>query len=63
MHAGVTAMGQVWRRNEAETVAPGVNHQRRVVLHQEVVELQVYLRQLNRDAEQVGGYFIDARHE
>jgi hypothetical protein len=36
---------------------------RLLVANQEVVELQIYLRQVDRDAEQGGSDFVDARDE
>jgi len=39
------------------TAHPGVEEERLLVANQEVIELQVNLRDVDRDAEQVGGQF------
>jgi hypothetical protein len=39
-----------------------MEEQRLLILHEEVIELQVELRNVNRDAEDVWGDFVDVGH-
>src|SRR5215510_16554674 len=45
------------------TAHSGMEEERLLVPDQEVIELEVNLRNVDGDAEQVGGNFVDARHE
>jgi hypothetical protein len=60
--AGIDQRGHGVAQGRKHGLEPGVKQQRLRVAHQEVVELQIEVRHMDREPEQVGGDLRDDNH-